>query len=65
MLQPNAPGRQTEMQPNPQTRAKVWLRSDVTNSPVMDRIPQGGGKAELKASVLQTVLCPLGQPLRD
>lgn len=54
-----------EMQPNPQTRAKVWLQSDVTNSPVMDRIPQGGGKAELKASVLQTVLCPLGQPLRD
>lgn len=66
MLQPNTPGRQMEkMQPNPQTRAKAWLRSDVTDSPVMDRTPQGGGKAGLKASALQRVLRPLGQPLRD
>lgn len=66
MLQSNSHGRQMEkMQPNPQTRAKVWLRSDVTNSPVMDCIPQGSGKAELKASELQTVLRPLGRPLKD
>ena len=54
-----------KMQPNPQTRAKAWLQSDVTDSPAMDCTPQGGGKAGLKVSALQAVLRPLGQSLRN